>query len=427
MTRFKNFLESKTFFVIASILLAIMTWFLVLNTTNPTETRLVEIPLNIQNPNAPASLGLSERDSDIPEKISVKVSGRADIIGNLTTSDLKAAIDFKNVKGSGITTLKIEEPECSRLGISIIDYYPKSVNVKFNKVTQKNLDVQIEYDNSLLSDGFEFISVVGEPESIQISGFETDIEQIDCIKVFLDESLSEKSIDSDKTGSFLGHYMLKSGEDATAKYTAENIYVKIQVAKRVPVVYELSGSPDKDFYIVSHSVSNNSVLLRGPAASLKKINEINLGSISVSDITTDIEKKFNLKDYLPTDVEAYQLEEVDVSIKTAKYETCTIELSKDDLNRAGVDKDKYDCNIISPDEFDIVIKGKAEDLNELTAASLGATISLNDDVGIFPNVEIEFRGLNERFTVVGHYYCAVEITERQSDIQGDNDVTDNLG
>ena len=63
MIKLKKFFRSKSFYVIISVLLGIMTWLMVLNYTNPTETRTLEIPLNLLNKNSPASLGLSDRNS----------------------------------------------------------------------------------------------------------------------------------------------------------------------------------------------------------------------------------------------------------------------------------------------------------------------------------------------------------------------------
>ncbi len=428
MTKLKNFLNSKTFSILGAILLGIITWFLVLNSTNPTETRTMEVPLDVLNQRAPYEIGLNERDSDVPDKITVKATGRADILGNLSVNDFYAAIDYKQIEGPGITTLQIEEPKCSRLGVKIEDYYPKSIDVKFNKVSQRNLNVQVEYNETLLSDGFEFISVVPEPETIQIYGFDSDIEQIDCIKVFLNDSLTEKSIDSDKTGSFLGHYILKSGEDATAEYDTEKITVKIQVAKRVPLVYKITGKPDKACYYESDKISHETVLLRGSAASLRNISEINLGEISIEGATEDVEVKFDLRKYIPADVSVYQLEAVAVTANIADYETKTIEVKLgESISTPGLDQTKYNYKI-SPEKFKIVVKGKSADLELLSDVVLGATLDLNKSVGEY-NIPLTFAGLDsEKYTVIGDYSCFVKITALENVeeiIDGENTNNEN--
>ena len=139
MAKLDRILKSKSFYVVVSVLLGIVSWLLVLNYTNPNETRSLEIPLTILNPNAPSSYGLSNRTSSYPENITVKASGRSDIIGNLTVSDLYAAVDFSEITEPGTATLQVSEPECARLGIKIEDYYPKTIDFTFDQLTQRNV------------------------------------------------------------------------------------------------------------------------------------------------------------------------------------------------------------------------------------------------------------------------------------------------
>ena len=45
-----------------------------------------------------------------------------------------------------------------------------------------------------------------------------------------------------------------------------NYYSEIEVAKEVPLVYDVVGEPETDFYIDSSSLSSTTVLLQGSAA-----------------------------------------------------------------------------------------------------------------------------------------------------------------
>jgi hypothetical protein len=73
--KFQKLIRSKTFYVIISVLLGIMTWLLVLNYTNPREKRSLDIPLRILNENNPSSLGLSDRGAAVPNSVTVMASG----------------------------------------------------------------------------------------------------------------------------------------------------------------------------------------------------------------------------------------------------------------------------------------------------------------------------------------------------------------
>lgn len=413
MIKFQKFIRSKTFYVIISVLLGIMTWLLVLNYTNPTEKRSLDIPLNILNENNPSSLGLSDRGSAVPNTITVKTSGRSDIIGNLSASDLYAAVDFADIKKAGAVTLKINEPECKRLGVTIEDYYPKTIDVMYDKMSSVNVDVVVEYDNNLLAENFEILSITPEPSSVQISGFESDIADIDCIKVKLNESLAAGSIDSNKIGSFIGHYYLKSGEEVTANYETEKITVKIEVAKRVPVVYSVTGIPNADYYLSKTTITSDTVLLCGSATDLRNINKIELGKIDVSGASSNVIKNFDITAYLPAGIKAHKTTEVSVSAEILKYETksFTVDIATS-VSTPGKNPREYTYEF-SVVTFNVEIKGKAADLNNLSVSSLGPELDLTDKgVGEYI-LPLEFKGIDRtKYTIIGDYTCLVKIEEK---------------
>ena len=406
-------LKSKSFYVVVSILLGIVSWLLVLNYTNPKETRSLEIPLTILNRNAPSSHGLNDQTSSYPENITVKASGRSDIIGNLTTSDLYAAVDFSKITTAGTTTLQVSEPECSRLGIKIEDYYPKTIDLKFDQVTQRNVDVIVEYDNSLLREGYEFLSVTAEPSSVQISGFASEIDEIECIKVRLADSLAEDSIDSNRTGSFIGRFILTNGEDATARYDTEKISVKIEVAKRVPVHYSITGTPHDDYYLNKETISPEMVLLRGSASELRNITSIDVGNIDISGASENVVKTFDLSQYLPEDVTAYKIAQLQVMVESLRYEVKSYSVDvNSSISTPGKDTTAYVYDF-TPERFSIRVKGKASDLNALSVASLGPMLDLTGlGVGEY-RIPLDFTSIDtERFMVIGEYVYTVTISTR---------------
>lgn len=419
MAKLDKILKSKSFYVILSVLLGIITWLFVLNYTNPNETRTMEIPLTVLNRNSPTAFDLSDQTVSFPETITVKASGRSDIIGNLSTSDFYTSIDLSQIKDPGVTTLNVSKPDCTRLGIKIDDYYPKTVDMKFDKMTQRNITVNVEHDNTLLRDNYEFVSVTWEPSVIQISGFATEIDEIDCIRVRLSDVLSEGSLDSDRTGSYIGHYILTNGEDVTANYGTEKITVKIEVAKRVPIVYNVTGTPHDDYYVNETNVSPQTVLLRGDADALRNIAEINVGNIDVTGASEDASAAFAVSDFLPAGISAYGTAGITVSAHISSYEVRTLHV---DLNSSISTPGKNTAAYVysfSPTEFSIRVKGKAEDLDGHSAPLLGAVLDLTErGVGEY-RIPLEFTFTNietDKFTVIGEYVCTVTISPHESAI-----------
>ena len=409
MSGFKKVVQSKGFFIILSILLAVISWLLVLNNTNPIKERTLEIPLTVLNGNHPATLDLSDQTVAPPETVTVTVSGRQDTINNLTVKELYASVDMKEIKQSGRTSVKVSKPECSRLGISVEDYYPKEIEYVFDTQSQRYLDVVVEYDDSLLADNYEFVSVIPEPDKIPVVGLTNVIDNIAHIKVDLTDAISEKTINGDKTASFIGKYISVLGEDITSSFNTEKVTVHITVAKRVPIVYSISGKPNSNYYYDSSSISMDTVLIQGDAATIDKINQINLGAVDITNVVASVKRVFDISKLLPEGVTVYGASETTVTAKIIQYSTKSITIKANDISYYGKDNATY-IYTISPNSIVIEIKGKAADIASITATSLSPTIDLSDrSVGEY-NILLQFRNLDpNKVFIVGDYSFRVVI------------------
>lgn len=409
MNNFKKVIQSKSFFMIISVLVAIISWLLVLNVTNPIKERTLEIPLAVLNSNHPGTLDLSDQTVARPVTVTVTVSGREDTLNNLTTKELSAFIDLKAITKKGITTVKVNKPECSRLGVSVKDYYPKEIDFVFDTQTQRYLDVLVEYNASLLAPGYEYVSVVAEPDKIPIVGLTNVIDTVDHIKIDLTDAISEGSINSNTTASFIGKYISVNGEDISSSFNTEKVTVHITVAKRVPIKYEITGKPNDDYYFESSTISLGTVLVKGEASELAKISEVNLGKIDISDAKQTIKKTFNLSDYIPSKLSIESTSEATVTAKIAKYDTKELTIKTSDINCPGRDNATYVYDIASV-TLKVKLKGKTEDLKNITVASLDPTINLSGKTVGYYNMAIQFNGINgEKVTVVGAYTVPVTI------------------
>ena len=78
----------------------------------------------------------------------------------------------------------------------------------------------------------------------------------------------------------------------------------------------------------------------------------------------------------------------------------------------------------SPEEFSIRVKGKAEDLDNISASSLGITLDLtNLGVGEY-RIPLEFTSIDaNKFTVIGEYVYTVKISYPATPTPDVHDVT----
>ncbi len=407
--KLKLIVQSKSFYVVTSIITGILVWLFVLNYSNPMITRTEEIPLNIKNQNAPALKELINNTVTYPNTVKVTIKGRQDTVNNLLLSELYSAVDFANVNKVGKNTLKVSKPVSSRLGIRIEDYYPKKIDFVFDKRIETYLDVNLVYNNNLLKENYKYVSVKAEPDSIPVSDLASIVDELDRIQVNIADSISNGSIDGNKTASFIGRYINKYGEDVSHYFKdTVTVTVKIEVAKEVPIVFDVIGEPKDDFYVESSSLSSKSVLLQGSAEDLRKISSIYIGTADVSESNEDYTKEISLTEYIPEGITIYGNNKTTLKVEIEQYQIKEFEITDDILSKPGLELDTYEYTI-SPNTFTIKIKGKAKDLENLQRNSLNPTINLTGySVGVY-SIPLKITDVGG-FKLIGEYNYSVNIT-----------------
>lgn len=407
--KLKKIVQSKSFSIVSSVLASILLWLLVLNYSNPVKERTLEIPLTIVNQNSPASKELINTTVTYPQTVTVTVKGRQDILNNLLLSELYSSVDFSQIEVTGTNTLKVSKPTCSRYGIRIDDYYPKEIDFSFDKRSEAYLNVRLIYDNSLLKENYKFINVTAEPDSIPVSDLSSVVDELDEIQVNIADSIVKNSIDGNKTASFIGRYIKNNGEDFSHYFKETvTITVKIEVAKEVPITYELVGELAEDYYVLADNLSAKTVLLQGSASDLRGISEINIGTFNLAGYNSNFERDVLITEFLPDGVTLYGNNKVTLNVDIEKYQIKEFAITDDVLSKPGMALDIYDYNI-SPDSHTIKIKGKEADLKNLQRSSLNPILDLTgNSVGIY-YIPLMI-SLDEKYVLVGEYIYEVNIS-----------------
>ena len=249
--------------------------------------------------------------------------------------------------------------------------------------------------------------------SIPVSGLSSLLDTVDHIQVNLGDSLEDGTLDSDRTAVFLGRYISVTGEDITHRFSTEQITVNIKVAKKVPISYNVSGTPDSGYYLDRHEASVPYVLLVGPADALSEISSIPLGTVNVRDAKQDVSKTFSLTDYLPDGISACDNTSVTVTARVLPYQVKDFTVDIKSISTPGKDDSLYEYEFTSESNT-LRIKGRQDDLNQLSLASLLPTLDLNGKgVGVY-RIPLSPAGLDKaRFTVVSECVFTVTIQQKQ--------------
>ena len=426
--KIKSFIDSKTFYIILSIVLAICAWLLVLSYTNPMKSRTMEIQIDFLNSDAPANLDLQDQTVTYPKIATVTVSGRQDVLNNLAASELEVTVDLSEITKAGTTKLKVSKPTCERLGVTINDYYPKTIEFTYDTVVRKNLEVRIKQDESLLKEGYAFASVTSTLSSIPVSGLASLLDSCSHVEVNLADSIEPGTLDANKTAAFLGRFISTTGEDITHRFNTEQITVNIQIAKKVNLTYTLSGKPAADYYVSKEGVSPAYVLVVGNYDALKSLDSISLGNLSVEGKTGNAELSVDVATKLQSGLSLVTKTTAKITAEIKELQTKTFTVNAEDINWPGK-SDQFNYTL-TPESLTVTVKGKETDISKLTLASMEPTLDLQDkDATGTYNIVLKFPGLAKNFKdceLVGEYVLTVEIANKEDEPVSPSPLPTNL-
>ena len=125
----KKISSGKGFLITFSIVCGIVAWLFVLDAKNPVTERTIAVELEFLNFEEPAENNLTLVSELGVISANIKISGREDIVNNVIPSDLSLKVDFSKVKEKGTSYITVDAPECEKIGVKVLDYYPKEIAV----------------------------------------------------------------------------------------------------------------------------------------------------------------------------------------------------------------------------------------------------------------------------------------------------------
>ena len=410
--------SGKGFLITFSVVCGIVAWLFVLDAKNPVTERTIAVELEFVNFDEPAENNLTLVSELGVVSANIKISGREDIVNNVIPSDLSLKVDFSKVKEKGTSYITVDAPECEKIGVKVLDYYPKEIAVSYDAKAEIYLPVKVDFDKELLKAGYEIVSVIAEPDQVPISDFESAIENLEYISVDVSENGAGGGVDGDKTLRFIGRFITKTGGDVTANFDTQNITVQIDVAKRVPIKYSIEGEPAEDHYFTEALVSETTVLIDGTNKELAEIEAVDLGVINIDGAEKDVSKSYKLSDHLTGTVYSVGIQSVNVTAKISQLETKEFVLSPDSISYPGKNDALYDYDIDfsktvldSAGNIIVKVKGRAEVLAEVSLSSLRPTLDLTDKFGTFNMLPVDFT-LPDGVILIGEYLADVEVTTK---------------
>lgn len=399
-------------FKILAIVLAVLSWGIIVNATDPADTRTISgVTVNMINENALTDKGYTY---DILEgsKITVYVKGPKSKIKDITASDIYAVADFSTISPvSDYVNIQAEYVKNNTVDNNV-EVVLKTTQVKINIENRetKNFDVEIGLIGNP-AQGYAVGDCDVSPMSVKITGAESIIESIESVVAEYDiegasldisESVKLKLYDAD------GNQI----DDSSLVFSRQEVRVKIPILirKKIPVNYATMGIVDVNHVITDITYSIQEIEIAGTSSNISAISEIMIPAerIDVNGLTENKEYLVNIAQYVPTSVKVLSSATAVVNVTVEplveqEFKYITSNISVENL---GAD---FECEI-KEDILEVIYKGIAADLEKIADNKIAAAIDMTGFSAGEYQVKVEFADIAE-CVPVGEYYVNVIISQ----------------
>lgn len=395
-------LKSKTAVKMFSIFLGILLWFTVLNTTNPTSTKIITIPITLTDINAFYDRGFGIKNADYERDVTLVIEGRKNDLSMLTEKDFSASVDMNSITTEGTHTLKvnIDAPEDSYYFIRATN--PQRIRLDVEMTVEKVFSVEIVLEGNA-KENIAVIESSAFPGDIAISSLRSVVSSIGRVVAYIDINDIDRNITFRK---FCNVYNI-NGVEMTEFKDKFSVEARIRVAKRVPVIPIVTGKPGNGAFESTRQVYPEEVYITGSVDALSRIDQIMTTPVDITGISAGA--SFQTMLVLPEGVQLYNSPaEATVTIGVETVEEDKIVITADEINIKGK-IDKYNYRIFTP-SVEVVIKGLRRDLDAINVSMLTPEINAELLKEGTHRLAVELRP-PEGITVIGSYFVEVVIAE----------------
>lgn len=304
MKRFQELLMKDLGWKLLSVAIAAIMWFMVINITQPVDTRNYSRPLSIENIDALTSRNLTVGNLEELKntKITVRVKAQRTALDRLNQNPewITATVDLSElsyaVNGDTVALpVNVSVQGGNTYGIS--SKSPSVVEVKVETLASKELPVDVQLQG-YLEDGMYLSEPELSAETVLVMGPSSLVNRVTAVRAVISaEDLKETPIVNTKLLCCDMEGMEVKGvttnvEEITVSYALHDL-------RQVPIQVDITGTPASGYQVGNIICTPQYAQITGSAEDLENIIFLQMDSIDVSGRSSSVTETFYLKDYLP--------------------------------------------------------------------------------------------------------------------------------
>ena len=365
--RASKLFNNNIFWAIISLLAALCIWVY----TTGTQQEEIRVELNgvevvfTGEEALQSQRGLVVTDAST-QTVDVTISGTRLNIGRLDASDVQAVVDVSRYTSAGsynVTYTLIYPSNVDANAVSIVQSSVSTISFQVTRVDTVTVPVEAAFTGSI-AEGYLLGDLEYEPTSIQVSGPQNVIENIDHVyaEVSIDELNETRTVDA--TNFVLldaeGNEIDKTGLEFNVE--AISITIPVSVIKTVPIYFTLNegAGATRANTIITSDVTE--ITIAGDAEIIDGINTIEVGPIDLTsfELTTEL----TLPILLTNGVENVSgIEEVNVTVEVSGLEVRDFTITN--ISYTGL-PEEYTAELVTH-SLTVTLRGTPEALDSISS------------------------------------------------------------
>ncbi len=355
-----------------SLCFAVLLWIFVVNSINPIDTKIVNVPLEIKNISSLETKNLMLHNPNFQKSINVKVRGRRDALSTVTQNSFTAVLDFSRVTSEEDTQLKVDDVVyLGSENITIESVEPGYITLDLIKIGQNMF--RVEVPKAETKEGYELYDASANPSAVLVEGEESIINQIDRVEAVYSV---DGPIDRDTVIPNVKCVALDRDGNEISGLDIQSVEVVLRVGKRVSVIADVIGRPADNYIDGAVSVTPNDVLIAADDPSkLEKITSIKTETVDINGAnrTVQVNKQLVLEEGIRI---AEDIRGVLVTVSIEQLAEKEFTISGNSIAIINKDIDERLTYSITTESIIVKVKGKREELGMLYISDLKPYISV---------------------------------------------------
>lgn len=380
MKRFQELLMKDIGWKLLSIAIAAIMWFMVINITQPVDSRTYSRPLVLKNMETLTSRGLTVGNAEELQntKIVVKVKAQRTALDRLSQNPdwMTASVDLSElvyaVNGDTVALpVNVTVQGGNTYGIS--SKSPTVVEARVETLTSKEMPIEVKIVGEL-EEELHLSRPALSNETTTVSGPASLVSLVHQVRA--EVQAEELQTDMDIRAKLVCYDV--NGE--VVKGVSTNLpdilvsYARHDV-KQVPIQVDITGTPANGYQIGEITCNPKYAEVTGSKEDLEKLLYVQLNSIDVSGRSSSVTKTFSLAEYLPKDVllKDRNAATVQVTVSIESSHGSNFILDESNLSLLGTE----DGKTYSIGSAAVTLSGNSTLLESLESSDLRGSIYVN--------------------------------------------------